>query len=171
MLLFILAITFSYTPQAQNSVYEFSVDLIDGTSINLSDFKGKKLLLVNTASKCGFTPQYEELQKLHVKYGENLIIIGFPANNFGAQEPGSNEDIEEFCQKNYGVEFLMAAKISVKGDDIHPLFKFLIEQDNPDFKGDIKWNFEKFLINEQGFLINRFRSTTSPLSNKIISAL
>ena len=145
------------------SVYDFSFNAIDGKKIALSDFKGKKLLIVNTASKCGFTKQYKDLQELHKLYGDNLVIIGFPANNFGNQEPGANSDIKEFCEENYGVSFLMAEKVDVKGDNIHPLFKFLIEQPNPDFTGAIKWNFEKFLIDENGKLIHRYRSQVNPM--------
>ncbi len=145
------------------SVYDFSFTSIDGKKIELSEFKGKKILIVNTASKCGFTKQYKDLQDLHNSYGEGLVIIGFPANNFGNQEPGANEEIKEFCQENYGVSFLMAEKVEVKGDKINPLFKFLTEQPNPDFTGEIKWNFEKFLVDENGKLIHRYRSQISPM--------
>lgn len=153
------------------SVYDFSFTSIDGKEIKLAQFKGKKLLLVNTASKCGFTPQYKELEQLHKQYGKNLVIIGFPANNFGNQEPGTNEDIAAFCEQNYGVTFLIAEKVDVKGDNIHPLFKFLIEQPNPDFTGDINWNFEKFLIDENGKLIHRYRSKIKPLDPVIVNQL
>ncbi|ERJ59540.1 glutathione peroxidase [Sphingobacterium paucimobilis] len=145
------------------TIYDFSFTSIDGKKVELSEFKGKKILIVNTASKCGFTKQYKDLQELHKLYGDNLAIIGFPANNFGNQEPGANTDIKEFCQENYGVSFLMAEKVDVKGDNIHPLFKFLIEQPNPDFTGAIKWNFEKFLIDENGKLIHRYRSQVNPM--------
>lgn len=156
---------------AQESVHEFTVTSIDGTELDLSQFKGKKILIVNTASECGFTPQYEELQALYEKYNEQLVIIGFPANNFGGQEPGSNEEIRGFCQKNYGVEFPMAAKVSVKGDDMHPLFAYLTQLENPDFTGDIKWNFEKFLIDENGQLVHRYRSMVNPMSKKITEVI
>ena len=156
---------------SQKSVHEFDIKTIDGTTKALSDFKGKKLLFVNTASECGFTSQYEALQKVHTKYGNDLVIIGFPANNFGGQEPGSNSDIKTFCSKNYGVSFLMANKVSVKGSDISPLFKWLNSQENQSFVGDIMWNFEKYLIDENGHLIKRFRSSTSPSSDKITSLL
>jgi glutathione peroxidase len=135
----------------------------------MSDFKGKKILIVNTASKCGFTKQYKDLEELHKTYGNKLVIIGFPANNFGQQEPGSNAQIQEFCEQNYGVDFLMAEKVDVKGDQISPLFKYLTAQENPDFKGDIKWNFEKFLIDENGKLVHRFRSATNPLDPAIVN--
>ena len=156
---------------AQQSVHEFTITSIDGVEKSLSDFKGKKMLFVNTASQCGFTPQYMELQSVHEKYGEDLVIIGFPANNFGGQEPGSNDQIKSFCQKNYGVTFLLSEKVSVKGSDICPLFKWLNEQENQSFVGDIMWNFEKYLIDESGKLVKRFRSITKPDSDKIISLI
>ncbi|MCI0920162.1 glutathione peroxidase [Sphingobacterium rhinopitheci] len=158
-----------FTPS--NTIYDYSFKTINGEDKSLADFKGKKILVVNTASKCGFTKQYKDLQKLHEMYGEQLVIIGFPANNFGSQEPGSNEDISTFCEENYGVTFLMAEKVDVKGDKINPLFKFLTTQDNPDFSGDIKWNFEKFLINEDGKLMHRYRSQVSPLDPIITAQL
>ena len=156
---------------SQQSVHEFTITTIDGESKNLSDFKGKKMLFVNTASQCGFTPQYMELQEVHEKHGEELVIIGFPANNFGGQEPGSNDQIKSFCQKNYGVSFLLSEKVSVKGKNISPLFEWLNAQDNQSFKGDIMWNFEKYLIDESGKLIKRYRSMTKPDSDKIISLI
>jgi glutathione peroxidase len=152
---------------AQKSIHEFKFTSLDGTTVSFSDFLGKKILIVNTASKCGFTPQYEELQQLHNDYKDQLVVVGFPANNFGAQEPGSNDDIASFCQKNYGVTFLMAQKVSVKGADIDPLFTWLNQQENPSFKGDIKWNFEKYLLDDRGMLLDRFRSMTKPNSKKI----
>lgn len=159
------------TMTSQKSVHEFDIKTIDGRTQALSAFKGKKMLFVNTASECGFTSQYEALQNVHKKYGKDLVIIGFPANNFGGQEPGSNSDIKTFCSKNYGVSFLMANKLSVKGKDIDPLFKWLNRQENQSFVGDIMWNFEKYLIDENGQLIKRFRSSTKPDSDKIISLL
>ena len=157
--------------KAQQSVHEFTITSIDGVEKSLSDFKGKKMLFVNTASQCGFTPQYMELQSVHEKYGEDLVIIGFPANNFGGQEPGSNDQIKSFCQKNYGVTFLLSEKVSVKGSDICPLFEWLNQQENQSFVGDIMWNFEKYLIDESGKLVKRFRSITKPDSDKIISLI
>ncbi len=154
-----------------DNVYQFTITTIDGKKVNLSQFEGKKLLLVNTASECGFTKQYAGLQELSEKYGDKVVVIGFPANNFGGQEPGSNAEIQGFCEKNFGVTFLLAEKISVKGDDISPLFAYLTAAENPDFTGDIKWNFEKFLIDEHGNLIHRFRSKTEPMSDAIISNL
>jgi len=154
-----------------DNVYQFTVTSIDGKEINLSQFEGKKLLLVNTASECGFTKQYAGLQELSEKYGDKVVVIGFPANNFGGQEPGSNADIQGFCEKNFGVTFLLAEKSSVKGKDISPLFAYLTAAENPDFTGEIKWNFEKFLIDEHGKLVHRFRSATEPMSDTIVSEL
>lgn len=149
--------------------YDFKFTTLDGQEVKMSDFKGKKILIVNTASKCGFTKQYKDLEELHKTFGDKLAIIGFPANNFGQQEPGSNAQIQEFCEQNYGVDFLMAEKVDVKGDQISPLFKYLTAQENPDFKGEIKWNFEKFLIDENGKLVHRFRSATNPLDPAIVN--
>ena len=169
--LFITLLFNTFIMMSQQSVHEFTINTIDGESKNLSDFKGKKMLFVNTASQCGFTPQYMELQELHEKHGDELVIIGFPANNFGGQEPGSNDQIKTFCQKNYGVSFLLSEKVSVKGKNIDPLFDWLNAQDNQSFKGDIMWNFEKYLIDESGKLIKRYRSMTKPDSDKIISLI
>jgi glutathione peroxidase len=156
---------------AQSSIHDFSFETIDGKQQSFADYKGKKILIFNAASKCGYTGQYEDLQKLHDQYKDKLVVIGFPANEFGKQEPGTNDEIATFCKKNYGVTFQMAAKVVVKGDDINPLFKWLTTQPNPDFTGDIKWNFEKFLLNEDGTLINRYRSGKKPLSEDITSKL
>ncbi|HQW21824.1 MAG TPA: glutathione peroxidase [Bacteroidia bacterium] len=153
------------------SIYEFKVKNIDGKIIDLSIYKGKKILIVNTASECGYTTQYEGLQNLYSKYNDKLVIIGFPANNFGEQEPGTNTEIKSFCSKNYGVTFPMSSKVSVAGEDIDPLFKWLTEQPNPDFTGPIKWNFEKILIDENGKVIHRYRSKTTPMSEDLISAI
>jgi len=154
-----------------SSVYDFKLKNIDGQAFSLAKYKGKKLLIVNTASKCGYTPQYSELQKLADLYKDKVVVIGFPANNFASQEPGANFEIKTFCEKNYGVTFPLSEKVSVKGDDISPLFKYLTEAPNPDFTGEIKWNFEKFLIDENGKLIHRYRSQTTPLDPAITSAL
>ena len=169
--LFITMLFNTLIMMSQQSVHEFTINTIDGESKKLSDFKGKKMLFVNTASQCGFTPQYMELQELHEKHGDELVIIGFPANNFGGQEPGSNDQIKTFCQKNYGVSFILSEKVSVKGKNIDPIFKWLNAQDNQSFKGDIMWNFEKYLIDESGKLIKRYRSMTKPDSDKIISLI
>ena len=154
-----------------NSIHSFEFKTIDGKSMSFSAFKGKKILIVNTASKCGYTPQYEDLEALYKQYSSKLVIIGFPANNFGGQEPGTNSDINNFCKKNYGVTFIMASKVSVKGSDMDPLFKWLTSQENPDFTGDIRWNFEKFLLDENGKLIHRFRSGTNPMDKDLTNAL
>lgn len=154
-----------------NTIHSFEFKTIDGKSMSFSAFKGKKILIVNTASKCGYTSQYEDLEALYKQYSSKLVIVGFPANNFGGQEPGTNSDINNFCKKNYGVTFIMASKVSVKGSDMDPLFKWLTTQENPDFTGDIRWNFEKFLLDENGKLIHRFRSGTNPLDKDLTEAL
>jgi glutathione peroxidase len=155
----------------ESEFYSFRTPTINGKEFDFSGLKGKKVLIVNTASECGYTPQYAELEKLHQKYKGKLVLIGFPANNFGQQEPGNNEQILEFCTKNYQVTFQLMQKVSVKGDDMDALFKWLIAQPNPDFTGDINWNFEKFLIDENGVLVHRFRSRSKPMSEEIISAI
>lgn len=150
------------------TIYDFKVTSLDGGSIDFSSFKGKKILIVNTASECGYTPQYADLQELYKKYKSKLVIVGFPANNFGGQEPGSNEEIKSFCQKNYGVTFPMAEKVSVKGDDTHPIFKYLIAESEKLGKSDpIKWNFTKFLVDENGKLIGVFESKVKPMDDEI----
>ncbi|SEM50532.1 glutathione peroxidase [bacterium A37T11] len=166
-----MMVCMNLTSPPPTDVYAFKFKGIDGKEIDLSKYKGKKLLLVNTASKCGFTPQYKALQELSEKYKGKVVVIGFPANNFGSQEPGKNEEIAEFCEKNYGVTFPLAEKSSVKGDDINPLFKYLTSTENPDFTGEIAWNFEKFLIDENGHLIHRFRSKVTPLDPAITGQL
>jgi glutathione peroxidase len=166
--LLILSLFFSVTM----SIYDFKVPGLDGKEIDLASLKGKKVLIVNTASKCGYTPQYAELEQLHKTYKDKLVVIGFPANNFGQQEPGSNDEIEEFCQKNYGVTFLMTEKVSVKGDDIHPLFKYLTEEGKKlGVEDPIKWNFTKFLIDEKGNVIAVFPSKVKPMSEEITKHL
>ncbi|MVN90577.1 glutathione peroxidase [Mucilaginibacter aquatilis] len=167
----ILALMLALLFTAPSTVYDFKLKNIDGKAFDLKKYKGKKLLIVNTASKCGYTPQYTELQKLADQYKDKLVVVGFPANNFNGQEPGSNGDIKAFCEKNFGVTFPLSEKVSVKGLDIAPLFQYLTTQENPDFTGDIKWNFEKFLIDENGKLIHRYRSNVKPLSTEITSQL
>ncbi len=167
----LLTLFFALLFTAPSSVYEFKLKSIEGKNFDLSKYRGKKLLIVNTASKCGFTPQYAELQKLADKYKGKVVVIGFPANNFGQQEPGLNTEIKTFCEKNYGVTFPLSEKVSVKGDDISPLFQYLTTAPNPDFTGEIKWNFEKFLIDENGKLVHRYRSQVTPLDPKITSQL
>jgi len=153
-------------------IYDFKVAGLDGGEINFSEFKGKKILIVNTASQCGYTPQYAELEQLYQKYKDRLVVVGFPANNFGEQEPGTNEEIKEFCQKNYGVTFPMAAKVSVKGNDIAPLFKYLTnEAKNLGIDDPVKWNFTKFLIDENGKLVTVFSHKTTPLSEEVVGMI
>jgi len=157
---------------AITTLYDFKVPALDGSTIDFSKFKGKKILIVNTASECGYTPQYADLQKLYEAHKSNLVIVGFPANNFGGQEPGSNTEIKEFCKKNYGVTFPMAGKVSVKGDDIHPLFKWLTtKSENGVTDAEIKWNFTKFLLDEKGKLIAVFPSKVNPNSEEITKYL
>lgn len=154
------------------SIYDFKVAGLDGNEIDFSKFKGKKIMIVNTASKCGLTPQYEGLQQLYDKYKDKLVIIGFPANNFGGQEPGGKTEIAEFCKKNYGVTFPMADKISVKGDDMAPIYKFLEEEAAKKGLADpVKWNFGKFLVDEKGNLIATFSPKTLPMSDEILKYL
>jgi glutathione peroxidase len=155
-----------------DGVHSFELNSINGEKVDLSEYKGKVLLIVNTASECGFTRQYSGLQELHEAYSEKgLVILGFPANNFAGQEPGTDEEILEFCERNFGVTFPLFSKVSVRGDDIHPMFQFLTSADNPDFEGDIRWNFEKFLVDQDGNLIRRFRSGTEPMSEEMIEAV
>ena len=155
-----------------NSIYQFQVESIDGDTLNWDDYKGKKILVVNTASKCGYTPQYKDLEALYEKYKDKLTVIGFPANNFGGQEPGSNAEIANFCSVNFGVTFPMAAKVSVKGDDMAPVYQWLTQkQKNGVLDADISWNFNKFLLDENGKLIAWFPSKVKPLDEEIVSKL
>lgn len=154
------------------SIHSFSVKELDGGTIKFSDFKGKKILVVNTASECGYTPQYKDLETLYEKYKNKLVIVGFPANNFGGQEPGTNADIKSFCQKNYGVTFPMAEKISVKGEDAAPIYQWLTHKDqNGVLDAEIKWNFNKFLLDENGHIIAKFDSKVTPMSEEITGKL
>ncbi len=154
------------------SIYDFKVEGLTGGTIDFADFKGKKILIVNTASKCGFTPQYKELQELHEKYKDRLVVIGFPSNNFFSQEPGSNENIDVFCKKNYGVTFPMAAKISVKGKSMAPVYKWLCNKsENGVMNAKVKWNFNKFLLDEKGILTAKYNSKVKPLSEEITGKL
>jgi glutathione peroxidase len=154
-------------------IYDFTVTDIDGNEVMLSEYQGKVMLIVNVASQCGYTPQYEGLQKIYEEYRDmGLVVLGFPANNFGNQEPGSNEEIKEFCSLNFGVTFPMFAKISVKGSDIHPLYQYLTaEGSNPKFAGEISWNFNKFLVDPSGKVIARFESKDKPESEKVLQAI
>jgi glutathione peroxidase len=155
------------------SVHDFSAKSIDGTVKSLSGYRGRPMLIVNVASECGLTPQYRGLEELHETYAaRGLAILGFPANEFGAQEPGTNEEIKEFCDTQYGVRFDMFAKVKVKGAGIDPLFSFLTSRDtNPEFAGDIKWNFNKFLVSKDGRVVARFEPPVEPTSADVKSAI
>jgi len=167
-----ILIAFSIFALGPKSIHSFKVPAIDGGTIDFSSFKGKKILIVNTASQCGYTPQYAELEKLFEANKQKLVIVGFPANNFGGQEPGSNSEIKSFCSKNYGVSFPMAEKVSVKGGDIHPLFKWLTSKtENGAMDGEINWNFTKFLLDENGKLLAVFPSKVSPTGSEIAGYL
>ncbi|MGE0126900.1 MAG: DUF1573 domain-containing protein [Blastocatellales bacterium] len=158
---------------AEKSVLDFTLKSIDGKDVKLSDYRGKALLLVNVASKCGYTPQYEGLQAIYARYrDQGLVVLGFPANNFMGQEPGTNEEIKQFCTLKYNVTFPMFAKISVKGSDIHPLYQFLTNKEtNPNFGGDITWNFNKFLVDRNGKVIARFETKEKPEGEKVTQAI
>lgn len=155
------------------SVHDFVLKDINGKDVKLKQYRGKVVMLVNVASKCGLTPQYEGLQRLYTKYqGQGFVVLGIPANNFGGQEPGTNEEIKTFCSTKYNVTFPMFSKVSVKGDDIDPLFKFLTAKEtNPEFGGDIAWNFNKFLVDRNGKIIARFSPKETPESEKIVQTL
>lgn len=164
--LFIMTTTYA---QHFKSFHDFTVTTIEGDTFPLARLKGKKVLVVNTASRCGYTPQYAKLEELYMKFGgESFTVIGFPANNFNNQEPGTNEEIMEFCRLNFGVTFPMMEKISVRGSDIAPLYKWLTEKDlNGEMDAPVKWNFQKFMINEDGTLEGVIPPGDSPLSEKI----
>ena len=152
------------------NVHDFSAKTIDGRDVKLADYTGHPLLIVNVASKCGLTPQYEALEKLHEDYrARGLRVLGFPANEFGAQEPGSDDQIKEFCTSNYGVKFDMFGKVVVKGQGIHPLFAFLTKQSK--FAGDIQWNFNKFLVDKNGDVVGRFEPQVDPASGEVRQAI
>ncbi len=157
--------------QTHKTLYDFTVKDIDGKEFNLSSLKGKKVLIVNTASKCGNTPQYSDLEKLYKEYGDqNFVIIGFPANNFGSQEPGTNEEIKTFCSLNYEVTFPMMSKISVKGDDMDPLYKWLTSKKLNGVKdSEVTWNFQKYMIDANGNLVDFANPKEKPYSDKILS--
>jgi len=154
------------------SIHSFKVKSIDGKEINFANFKGKKILVVNTASQCGYTPQYEALQKVYAQYKNKLVIIGFPCNQFGGQEPGTNEEIVSFCQKNYGVTFPLADKVDVKGDRAAPIYQWLTQKSkNGVLDATIGWNFNKFLLDENGKMLAYFPSSVKPDSDNILSYL
>jgi glutathione peroxidase len=170
ILLFLLLVMYPVVAMSQSGFYDFKVKTLEGSDFNFATLKGKKVMIVNTASKCGFTPQYKDLEALYEQSGGKLVIIGFPANNFANQEPGSASEIREFCTKNYGVTFPMMEKISVKGNDIHPLYKWLTSKDqNGVMDSEVKWNFQKYLIDENGKLVDVIYSQEKPGSDKIIA--
>ncbi|MFC0655434.1 glutathione peroxidase [Mongoliitalea lutea] len=156
----------------EKTIYDFKMKDINGDEIDFSQFQGKKLLLVNVASRCGYTPQYEDLQKLHEQYGDQVTILGFPANNFGGQEPGTNEEIKEFCSSKFGVTFTMMDKVSVKGADKHPLYRWLSDKDLNGWNDkEPSWNFCKYFINEKGELVKFFPSSVKPMDNQILELI
>lgn len=156
----------------KSGFYDFKVKTLEGDQFDFSSLKGKKVMIVNTASQCGFTPQYKELEELYEKYKGELVIVGFPANNFGHQEPGTAAEIREFCTKNYGVTFPLMEKISVKGEDMHPLYKWLTTKDlNGVMDSEVKWNFQKYLIDENGKLVDVLYSKEKPGSDKTLAWL
>ncbi len=168
----IVACLSAFTLPGDPSIHSFKVKSIEGGTIDFSKFKGKKILVVNTASKCGYTPQYEALEKVYEQYKDKLVIVGFPANNFGAQEPGSDGEIQEFCKARFGVKFPLASKISVKGDDTAPIYKWLTSKtENGVLDATITWNFNKFLLDENGKMIAYFPSKVTPDSEEIIKYL
>ncbi|GAB3238696.1 glutathione peroxidase [Hymenobacter seoulensis] len=159
-------------PTAAGTVYDFTVKSIDGKDVKLSQYKGKKLLIVNTASECGYTPQYKELEELYQKHGDKVTVLGFPANNFGGQEPGTEAQIAAFCEKNYGVTFPLFSKVSVKGDDTAPLYKFLADKAKNGAVGDApSWNFCKYLVDEQGHVVAFYPSKVKPMSEELVTAI
>lgn len=168
--LLLAVMSFAGFAQSAKSFYSFKTNTIDGKPFDLASLKGKKILVVNTASKCGNTPQYEKLQTLYDEYrSKNFVVIGFPANNFGGQEPGSNKDIQAFCTDNYKVTFPMMEKISVKGKDMDPIYKWLTSKaENGVMDADVTWNFQKFMIDENGKLVGMLYPKESPQSDKIV---
>ena len=157
---------------AASGIYGFTLNSIDGKPAPLADYKGKVVLVVNVASQCGYTPQYSALEATYEKYKDRgFVILGFPANNFGAQEPGTNEEIKTFCTRKYSVTFPMYAKISVKGPDQSPLYTYLTKDTGPGITGDIKWNFTKFLIDRNGNVVQRFEPAVTPDSKEVVSAI
>ncbi len=172
-MLLITTLLFTAFISNSQSFYDLKAETIDGETFNFSKLKGKKVMIVNTASKCGFTPQYEDLQKLYKTYKDsNFIILGFPSNDFLKQEPGTNSEIKQFCTLNYGVTFPVMSKIHVKGKKIHPVYKWLTQKEkNGKFNSKVKWNFQKYIIDENGNLLNVFYSKTKPFDSKILELL
>ena len=158
--------------QAKESFYDIKLNDINGKQIDLKSFEDKYILFVNVASKCGFTSQYTDLEKLHQKYQNDLVVIGLPCNQFGGQEPGDAEEIKNFCSSNYGVTFIISEKIEVKGEGMHPLYQWLTQKElNGKTSSTVKWNFQKYVVDKNGELLNYFYSMTGPLSNKITSLI
>lgn len=171
-ILLIIMILTSTLSQSKESFYDIKLNDINGKQINLKSFEDKYILFVNVASKCGFTSQYTDLEKLHQQYQDNLIVIGLPCNQFGGQEPGDADEIKNFCSSNYGVTFIISEKIEVKGKGIHPLYQWLTQKElNGKKSSTVKWNFQKYIVDKNGEFLNYFYSMTSPLSNKITSLI
>ncbi|MDF2447771.1 MAG: Glutathione peroxidase [Bacteroidota bacterium] len=170
VLLFLLFYRFK-KPAVKTTIYQFKAKTLEGSEFDFSTLRGKKILIVNTASKCGFTPQYKELEELYQKYKDkDFVVIGFPCNQFGEQEPGSNEEIKDFCSRNYGVTFPMMEKTNVKGDSISPIYKWLTSKsENGVENSSVKWNFQKYMIDENGFLVGNVSSLKGPMTSKIIT--
>lgn len=173
---FLMSFTIFNTPDSdargETDIHSYTLPSLHGGDIDLSEYRGKVLLVVNTASKCGYTRQYEGLQALHESYKDkDLVVLGFPSADFGGQEYSDDEEIAEFCERNFGVSFPMFSRISVKGSEQHELFRQLTTVENQDFTGDINWNFEKFLIDEEGHLVRRFRSSVTPQSRELTSSI
>ena len=167
-----VALLMSASLFAASSIYEFTLPSIDGKPLPLANFKGKVVLVVNVASRCGFTPQYSALESTYEKFkDQGFVILGFPANNFGAQEPGTNEEIKTFCTRKYSVTFPMYSKISVKGADQAPLYAYLTKDTSPGITGEIKWNFTKFLVDKNGNVVQRFEPAVTPDSKEVIAAI
>lgn len=170
--IFLLGFFVSSSTNAQESIFDIKINDLNGLPIDLNTFKGKYIMFVNVASNCGFTSQYEALENLYQKYNDELVIIALPCNQFGAQEPGSAEEIQEFCSKNYGVSFLLSEKINVKGEGKHNIYKWLTEKKiNGVSNSSVKWNFQKYLVDRDGMLVTYFYSTTDPMSTKITSII
>ena len=168
----ILFKTNTIAQEPTKSIYDITINSLQGENINLSDFKGKKILFVNVASKCGFTGQYKELQELYATYKDKLMVIGVPCNQFGGQEPGSASDIQSFCEANYGVTFLMTEKVDVKGKHKHELYNWLTNKELNGYKSStVKWNFQKYIVDENGHLIDYFYSVTKPMSARVTNLI
>src|SRR5690554_4088395 len=176
LIIYLSLLLFGLSMNAQTelpkTIHGFSITTLEGETIDLSTYKGKKILIVNTASKCGFTPQYKELEELYQIHKDKLVVIGFPANNFMNQEPGTNDEIADFCERNYGVSFPMSEKISVKGEDTAPIYLWLTQKKwNKVKDSEVKWNFQKYLIDEDGQLLEVFESAVKPMDKEIMSYL